>query len=335
MELNTLLDKANKVYLDNFPNEVCFERAIFFSWGCNIGDCAYCYMSTQPKDKPLKMSRRSFASLFAETILAKNLGWNIGFISGGTGVFSDEEMGFMLKTISQIVGKVWLNIGSLSKEQITMFKPYIKGIVGSIETVNPELHDKVCPSKPIKPYEEMFQEAQKQNLSCAMTFIVGLGEKKEDFPLLEQFIKKYNITKIHVYGLNPQKGTPYENSSPPTKEDQAWWIANLRLNFPKLDIECGIWEDRLDYIPTLLRAGSNSISKFKATKLFGTKIAKEFERQAKLTGRKFNGTLITLQDIGWDKEIGILEVDEDMKSEIKIKLDQYLLNMNKNITKIK
>ena len=81
-ELPELMEKANQIYLDNFPNETCFERAVFFSWGCTIGDCTFCYMSTQPKDKPPKETRRSEESILAEFILCKNLGDRFRFHLG-------------------------------------------------------------------------------------------------------------------------------------------------------------------------------------------------------------------------------------------------------------
>jgi len=46
-----LIEQADRIYKENFPAETAFERAVFFSWGCTIGDCTFCYMSTQPKDK--------------------------------------------------------------------------------------------------------------------------------------------------------------------------------------------------------------------------------------------------------------------------------------------
>ena len=70
-----------------------------------------------------------------------------------------------------------------------------------IETINPEIHKKVCPDKPIEPYLEMFKIAEKYNLEKAMTIIVGLGETIKDFNLLKDFISKWNIKKIHFYGF--------------------------------------------------------------------------------------------------------------------------------------
>jgi|TARA_Y100000310_G_scaffold312221_1_gene359295 biotin synthase-like enzyme len=329
--MQDLIKQAKKVYNSNFSSKVTFERAVFFSWGCTIGDCTFCYMSTQPLDKVAKETKRSNASILAEFLLAKHLGWDIGFFTGGIGVLKPDELEFLLKIIYQITGeKIWLSVGPLPKTLLEKYLPYIRGVVGSTETINPVLHKKVCPSKPLKPYEVMFENAKKLDLDRAMTFIVGMGETRKDFKLLKNFITKYDISKIHVYGLIPQRGTPFENSSIPTKEEQAWWIANLRIAFPKLDIQCGIWEDRIERISYLLDAGSNSISKFKALKLFGTSIARQIEEQATLADRKFVGTLSKMPEIDWNQKINSLEISKDLKRDIRKKLDLYLQKMTSN-----
>lgn len=325
------MKKAEKIYLANFSREVRFERAVFFSWGCSVGDCAFCYMSTQPKGKPPKEARRSAESILAEFILAKNLGWEIGFFSGGTNVIPKQEMLFLLKTIEEITGKkTWLNVGPLSSLNLEDYAPYLQGVVGSIETINPIVHRKVCPSKPIKPYESMFKEAEKLGLARGMTIILGLGETENDFPLLEKFILKHGVSKIHLYSLIPHRGTPFENAPLPSKEYQAWWIAQLRINFPRLDIQAGIWEDRVERTSFLLKAGANSFSKFKALKLFGREIARQLEKQAGLAGRNFKGTLTQLPEIDWEKEVDRLSIDEELKKKIKEKLKQYLSQVRKN-----
>lgn len=327
-----LIKTAEKVYQDNFDSTVLFERAIFFSWGCSIGDCTFCYMSTQPKDKILKETKRSDASLLAEFILSKQLGWDIGFFTGGIGIFTPAELEELLKKIIVITKeKIWLSIGPITKPLLMRYSPYIRGIVGSTETINPKLHKIICPSKPLAPYERMFESADELGLEKAMTFIVGMGETRDDFLLLKKFIEKYKINKIHVYGLIPQKGTPFENASRPTKEEQAWWIAQLRIAFPKMDIQCGIWEDRTDYLSLLLKSGANSISKFKATKLFGTDVAKRIEEESIIAGREFLGTLTKVPLVNWKKIVYDLPFEEKLKEEILEKFEQYLMSMEKNI----
>ena len=157
LETSTLIDKASITYKEHFSPTVCFERAIFFSWGCTIGDCTFCYMSTQPADKPPRETRRSVESILAEFLLAKHLGWDIGFFTGGIGVLKPDELELLLKSAVEITGqKIWLSVGPVPRILLQKYLPYIKGVVGSTETINPLLHKKVCPSKPLAPYEKMF-----------------------------------------------------------------------------------------------------------------------------------------------------------------------------------
>ena len=79
-----LIKKANETTLKKHGDEISLERAIFLSWWCDKGDCAFCYMSTQ-KDKikdPTK-ARRNVHNIYAEAEMCKRLNWNIEFLSGG------------------------------------------------------------------------------------------------------------------------------------------------------------------------------------------------------------------------------------------------------------
>jgi biotin synthase-like enzyme len=331
-ETETLIQKAETIYSQNFPKTTCFERAIFFSWWCGINDCGFCYMSALPKDKVSKEeSIRHEASILAETWLCKKLGWEFGFFSGGINAFTVDKVTDMLKKINIVYGeKVWINIGAVPKPVLQKYAPYIKGVVGSVETVNEEIHKKACPSKPALPYYRMFDLAKEMNLQNSMTFIVGLGETRADFPKLIETIKKYHITKLHFYGLVPHEGTVYATAETPTAEKQAWWIAQTRIAFPTIDIQCGIWSDRTERISLLLRAGANSISKFQAIKLFATKPAQEIEQQAKIAGREFLGSLTVLPAVDLH-EIDQFGFDEELTTNIKKKAQQYLKLMKRNM----
>jgi len=281
-------------------------------------------MSTQKGKNKGKIARRSTESILAEVFLCKKLGWQLGFISGGHNAYNTTEFLKLLRQINIVAEeKVWINIGPVSKPELRKFMPYIKGVVGSIETINPVIHLSVCPSKPVKPFEEMFQNAKELGLKNAMTIIVGLGEKISDFEILRQFIVRNSISKIHFYGLNPQKGTAFEKASPPAKEYQAEWISRTRKAFPGIDIQCGIWKDRPEYISALLKAGANSISKFPAIKKFGSEEAKRIELEAKKAGRKFLGTLTKKTKISLD-EIDNYKLPIEIKEKVKEKLKQYM-----------
>jgi biotin synthase-like enzyme len=291
-QIMDIIAQAEKVYQQHFTAETHFERAIFFSWYCGIGDCTFCYMSAE---KHAKTARRSTESILAEIILCKALGWKIGFVSGGHDAYTKVEFLELLKQISRVSDeKVWINVGPLSHAELLKYQPYIKGVVASIETINPTLHKKVCPSKPIGPFEQMLSDADSLGIDKAMTLIVGIGESLDDFLLLEAFIRKHGIMKIHIYSLNPHDGTAFGNALPPSNVYHAEWIARTRIAFPTIDIQAGIWLDRSNTVSLLLRAGANSISKFPALRHFGGKEARQVEEQVTRAGRVFQGTLTTM-----------------------------------------
>jgi biotin synthase-like enzyme len=276
-----------------------------------------------------KNAVRSQESILAELILCKKLGWDIGFLSGGHEAYTKLKFLELLQNIHKVIKeKIWINIGPLTKEELILYRPYIKGVVASIETINPEIHKKVCPSKPIKPFEDMLKEAE--NLKKAITIILGLGETLEDINLLKSFIIKYNIDKIHIYILNPQKGTIFEKAEIPSAEYHAAWIAETRIAFPKIDIQFGIWKDKVDRVALMLEAGANSISKFPALRSFNSKQAKELEAEVKKANRIFKGTLTNLPKIDIDKEITKLKIEKNLKEKIKIKLKAYLTNLRQS-----
>jgi len=307
-----------------------FERAIFLSWYCAKGDCKFCYMSTQKNlIKSPKKARRSFASILAEAIICKKLGWKIEFLSGGYESFTKKELLFLIKNIYKIYGeKLWLNIGVLSKEDLKLFKPYIKGVCGAIETINPKLHDYICPSKPIRPIEKMFKSCDELNLQKGMTIIIGVGETIKDFQLLKKFIKKHKIEKITFYRLKPQKNTIFYGKKMPSSEYYLEWVKKIRQEFPKLHITVGSWLTHLDEISLLLKGGANTITKFPSIKLFNSKFAKKIENEAKKSNIKFIGTLTKLPKINVENAVSKLNINEKLKKNIKIKLKSYLSKMN-------
>jgi biotin synthase-like enzyme len=130
--------------------------------------------------------------------------------------------------------------------------------------------------------------------------------------------------------LNPQKGTVFEKAQPPSIEYQSEWIRKTRQSFPDIDIQAGIWLDRVDYVSELFLAGANSISKFPALKAFGSRQAKEVEHQAKLAGREFKGTLTKMPDISWDDEVEKQGFEKNLSEQIKKKIKEYLKGMQKH-----
>jgi len=305
-----------------------FERAIFLSWYCAKGDCKFCYMSTQkPLIKNPKKARRSFESILAEVFLCKKLGWKIEFLSGGYESFSQEELLSLIKNIYEIYKeKLWLNIGVMNKGELKLFRPYIKGVCGAVECINPKIHNKICPSKPIKEIENMFKICDELKLKKAITIILGIGETEKDIELLKKFIKKHKINKITFYRLKPQKNTIFEDKKPITKGYYIKWVKEIREEFPEIKITIGSWLTHLDEIHSLLNADADAITKFPSIKLFNSKYAKQIEDEAKKANRKFEGTLTKKKKINLD-ETDKLKIDYRLKDKVKIKLEKYLKKM--------
>jgi len=279
-----------------------------------------------PKDVKPENARRSLPSILVEAILAEHLNWRMELLTGGYGIFPFEELVQICKLVSEIYGeKIWLNMGVLTDKQLSQLKPYVKGIVASIETINPTVHDKVCPSKPIEPYAKMLQSLK--DFKKSITIIVGLGETIDDFPLLEKFIKERQLDRITFYALKPVRGTAFEKNPDPDSDYYAEWIAKTRIAFPKLEIMAGITPRRSDDVKIILEAGANAVTKFSAVKLFNSERAKKIEQLAKDVGRTFKSTLTKLPNVDWDASVDCLDLDEKTKTATKKLLHDYLERM--------
>ncbi|MBL7056304.1 radical SAM protein [Candidatus Woesearchaeota archaeon] len=311
--------------------KVYFERAIFISWYCSLGDCTYCYMSTQKNliEDPEK-AKRSTSSLLAEAYLCKKLGWKIGNLAAGYGSYTHDSILELVKNIYEIYGKkFWLNIGVLPEKTIVALQPYLEGIYGAVETVNLDIHKKVSPNKPIAQIENMFKICDKYNLKKAMTFIVGMGETIQDFEKLKEFINKNKVDKIVFYALNPIKGTMFEKSSGPEIEYYLEWIQKTRKTFPDIQITAGPWVNRVGSVKMMLDAGANAITKFPAIKLFNSKHAKTIENEIKESNYELQGTFTKLPEIN-EEEIMGLSFDNSLKKGILEKVKEYVSSMHKS-----
>ncbi len=285
-----LLQEANKITLAEHGRIITLERAIFLSWWCDRGDCAFCYMSAQkPKIKEPEKARRKVESVLAEAELTRRMGWNIEFLSGGYGSFKTAEIKNIAENIFSITGKpVWLNVGIT--RDLEEYGDEIAGITGAVEVANPELHQKICPSKPMEDIVEMLEFAGELGFKKAMTIILGLGETPEDLKYIWDIINNLGIDRVTFYSLNPHKDTVYENSPQPASLYYAGVVAASRIKFPSLEIVTGTWVDNLANIGPLILAGANGLTKFPLFKMFGTRYGKRVQEEVRWAGRDLQGT---------------------------------------------
>ena len=312
-----LINKANTLTLKKHSPEISLERAIFLSWWCDKGDCKFCYMSTQKnKIKDPQKARRKVNNILAEVEMCTRLGWNIEFLSGGYKSFTTQEIKKIAENIHQISGNgVWLNTGITN--ELDEYGEEIIGITGSVETANPKLHEKICPSKPLEDISNMLDTAADLGFKKAITIILGLGETYEDVEYLKQYIKDHKIDRIIFYSLNPHPETEYKNSSQPPSLYYAKVVATIRLEFPNIEIICGTWVDNLANIGILILSGANGITKFPLFKMFATRYGKRVEEEIKWTGRTLKGTFTNKKLLGPEKSEFNTEYDKYIKRYIK------------------
>ena len=324
-EIIDLLQESNQITLKKQGNKITLERAIFLSWWCDKGDCSFCYMSTQ---KPLisdpKKARRRVEAILAEAEMLKRMGWNIEFLSGGYGAFNTPEIKKIAQDIYQITeNPVWLNVGITT--ELDAYDEEIVGVTGAVEVANPQLHRKICPSKPLGDITNMLSEAGDMGFKKAITIILGLGETLDDLQHLFRMIEDLEIDRIIFYSLNPHPDTPYANMPQPASLYYAGTVAATRIQFPHLDIITGTWVDNLANIGPLILAGANGLTKFPLFKMFGTRHGKRVEDEVRWAGRELVGTFTNHDCL----------TGESPKSELEPFLKRYINSCLNNKTEYK
>ncbi|MBR4447325.1 radical SAM protein [Methanobrevibacter sp.] len=316
------IKKANDVTLKNHGNLITLERAVFLSWWCDKGDCAFCYMSTQKeKIKDPTKARRNISNIYAEAEMCKRLDWNIEFLSGGYKSFTTQEIKNIASTIKDITGEgVWLNTGIT--DDLDQYDDEITGITGAVEVANPEIHNRVCPSKKLEDISNMLDVAGDLGFKKAITIILGLGETLDDVQYIIDYIKEHQIDRVIFYSLNPHKETIYANSSQPASLYYAQVVSQVRLAFPDIEIICGTWIDNLANIGILILSGANGITKFPLFKMFGTKYGKRVEEEVKWAGRELKGTFTDKTKLGPEQS----EISPDLDKFIKRYVKESLKN---------
>jgi len=332
-ETKQLVSQAGEIYHQNFNGKTWYGRCIFISWYCSLDDCSFCFRSVD-KFKSLhpEGSRRSIGSILIEALFSRIYGWRIEFLTGGYGIMPFEDLQEVIKVVSAVYQeKIWLNLGVMPQVNIEKLRPYVKGIVSSIETANPILHKEVCPSKPIAPYERMFENMSGMKKSVAI--IVGLGEEVSEIKHLFEMIEKHKVDRITIYALKPVRGTIYTDG--PSVDEYLQWISRLRIRFPKLEIIAGTNLRRCEELDWVMKAGVNAFTKFPVTKQFATEKAKLLKKMVEDNNREFTSNFTEYQDLDWDAEIDSLNIEDKYKDQMKEKIGPYLKKFQKPLDKDK
>ena len=333
-EMAALLPRAQEVYNSNFGNKVWFERSIFINWTCAIADCKYCYLSTKPKFNPQEGTKafRSVESILAEVLICKLFGWEVGYITGGLRVESAQYLIDLIRKINTILGKkIMMNFGPYSRHYIEQFAPHISGMGSAIESFNEELHNFICPSKPLRSLLLFLEQLQELKLQKIITIILGLGEKKEDVSAVIENVKKYQIEKAQLCFLKPQAETIFNQVPSPNPRYMAWWIAQLRIACPQLIIKVALVRDRLDDVSLYLKAGANCFSRFMVLSDFASPYAQQLEKGCKDADRDLIGEFNTLPSVDLNTEVNKLPFEEQLREKILVKAEQYYARLKHNL----
>lgn len=324
-ELKKLIEQAKIIHHKNFGNELWFERSIFTNWTCGIADCKYCYLSTKPKLD--KKAVRSMESILAECLICREMGWKVGYITGGLRVESTEQMVELLSNIQAVLGhKTMMNYGPYTQAEVTAFAPYISGLGCAVESFDAELHKFICPSKPLSALLKFLGYARDAKLEKFITIILGIGEKKSDVDEVIAKITEYKIDKVQLCFLKPQENTVFDETPAPDVDYMAWWAARLRIAHPKLILKIALVKDRIEDLHLLLDAGVNHITRYMIFDDFAGELAMKLQKECEIAGRKLQGNFTYLPPLDLQKlvnELPASHIDDELKRKIMIKASQY------------
>lgn len=326
-ELRALIDRAELVHRAHHPTTVHFERSIFINWTCAIADCKYCFLSTKPKLKADAL--RSPNSILAEIIICQAMGWKIGYITGGLRVEPKDHLIELMRKINIVLSstnpgeKIAMNFGPYPPAMIKEFKPYISGMGAAIESFDSELHNFICPSKPLKTLLDTLQTLKEENIPSFITIILGMGEKKDDVFMVIEKIKEYNIQKLQLCFLKPQENTIFSTTPPPNPKYMAWWVSNVRVACPTIDIKVALVSECMDSLHLFLRAGANSFSRFMVFDKLCSDEARTLVDECIAANRKLQGHFMDIPEIDINSLVEKLPFDDERKKIITEKAKGY------------
>ncbi len=332
LELQESIVKAKSIFQQNHDNTVHFERSIFINWTCAIADCKYCYLSTKPKHKAgtISTALRSHESILAEALICKLMGYEIGYITGGLRVESVDQIIELLKKLNQVNEKKNLmNFGPYAHSEILKLKPYAGGMGSAIESFDEQLHDFICPSKPLVVLRKFLTNLQTEKMHKLITIILGLGENKDDITLVSENITKYDINTVQLCFLKPQENTVFAQVPAPDVNYMAYWVAQLRIKHPTLKIKVALVKERMDDLHLLLEAGANGFSRFLVFKEFAQEQAQKLEKECQKANRILIGNFTTVPYFNLGAEVAKLPFNEELKAKILPKAEQYLDKLKK------
>ena len=304
-----LLAEAETTFTSHWPAETTYNRQLFFDWHCQ-DQCHVCYLSLQKSEQiPIK-AKRSVASILAEAHIVRQLRWTPTLV-GDIRTHTIKDLREMCRRVCSITeGGLWINAGPISRNDIDIIRPFIEGVIAPIETVNRDAYKEICPKKSITPLLTMLSETTTKR---GISLILGAGESLSNLDLLFDFIRNNEIDRV-VFNT-PMRSTGY--TTLPSSFYIARWIAETRINFPKVEIIVAVNPSRPVETSLFLKSGANQLTGFPAISMFNTEAARIIEQESITARRTMKSTLTDMSKVS---KMASLNID----NEIKEKINKYL-----------
>lgn len=284
-----LIEEAETAFTSHFKPAVSFEHSLSFSLQSGKQEEEDPETGIRRPARSLAPIKRSPQSLVAESLICKQLGWDMIFDNPGTYPF-DEIMDVIRQVNLASEKGSWVSLGPLTTTDVDIISPFVKGINAQLETVNKDLQKKLIPRTTLASLVTMLSEARK--IQRGVSINLGLGEKLDDLQNLFQFIETHNITRVSFASVRIEKETRFSRA--PSSFYCARWIAETRIRFPRIAIVASTSDRRVAETGLFVKAGANIITGFPAMKLFNSEQAKILEEEIKNAGRAFKGTLTNM-----------------------------------------
>ena len=307
-----VLEEAETAFKSHFKPEARFERQVVFS--------THHHINPRERGQSTQQSRvvkRATASVLAESILCKTLGWDL-LSKANLSLYTFGEIVDLIREMSNAYeDKLWVDVGAVTKTELELLTPFVQGITATIGSVNKDIQRRVSPNTPLTTYMSMFNEAR--TMKHGMSITLGLGEKLDDMEELARFIETHQIDRVLFRPFKPRRASRYFKE--PSSFYCARWIAETRIRFPKLTIVAGTNEHRVAETGLFLKAGANTITNFPSIRLFNSEQARIIEEEIRNAGRVLKGTLTDMRVLNKVRE-------SRMEDHIKEKLEKYIMAMS-------
>ena len=214
-QLDTLIEKANKITRENFDNKVEACSIISAKTGGCSENCKYCSQSVHNSATIDCHPLLDVETVKKAALSAKENGATRFCIvtSGRKPEGKDfERVLEMIKAVASIDGiHCCASLGLLTKEEIK--KIHEAGVERFNHNINTSqnYHKQICTTHNFEDRVNTVKMIQKEGMEACCGVIIGMGESRVDRIDMALSLKELNPKTVPINILNPIKGTALEN----------------------------------------------------------------------------------------------------------------------------